>query len=267
MIGFPRQSAVKTGADGLPVVPRALIHYTNGHRDLSRYHQSGREIAQMFDLAVQGTVGQALADFKRVLDFGCGTGRIAQFVKDQVGQLSACDVNARCIDFVQRAFPDVAAHRTAHAPPLPYDTGHFDLVYSFSVFSHLTQTAEDAWLAELARITRPGGVVLLTVHGDWVIEATLPAEMQHHVRTAGFYYRPVHRRVLPWLVFPDGYECSYHTSDYIRAHWPAAGFEVVKIYKGKCPHDYLLPGTAFAPEGAVTWFEPMGQDLVVLRRI
>lgn len=38
----------------------------------------------------------------------------------------------------------------------------FDLIYAYSVFSHLSERATLAWMAEFARITRPGGLVAWT---------------------------------------------------------------------------------------------------------
>ena len=51
-------------------------------------------------------------------------------------------------------------------PPLPFADGAFDLVIVISVFTHLPRDSQDAWLAELERVTGPGTVVIATVHGD-----------------------------------------------------------------------------------------------------
>ena len=52
------------------------------------------------------------------------------------------------------------------APPLPYEAATFDAVISISVFSHLNQASQDAFLEELARITKPGATLMLTIHGE-----------------------------------------------------------------------------------------------------
>ena len=51
-------------------------------------------------------------------------------------------------------------------PPLRFDDETFDLVYSLSIFSHLSADMVDAWLGELTRVTKPAGLVIVTFHGD-----------------------------------------------------------------------------------------------------
>jgi SAM-dependent methyltransferase len=50
-------------------------------------------------------------------------------------------------------------------PPLPYPDERFDLVYALSVFTHLTESQQRSWSAELHRVTRTCGYVLFTTHG------------------------------------------------------------------------------------------------------
>jgi SAM-dependent methyltransferase len=51
-------------------------------------------------------------------------------------------------------------------PPLAFADESFDLVYALSVFTHLTVPLQQAWLRELRRVLRPGGLLLLTTHGN-----------------------------------------------------------------------------------------------------
>lgn len=60
--------------------------------------------------------------------------------------------------------------RTRLEPPLPYGDAQFDLVYALSVFTHMHEENARAWLAELARVVRPGGLALLTY-----LDEALPA--------------------------------------------------------------------------------------------
>ncbi|MGI9074879.1 MAG: class I SAM-dependent methyltransferase [Bryobacteraceae bacterium] len=46
--------------------------------------------------------------------------------------------------------------------PLDFAEASFDLIYGISVFTHIDRASEQYWLAELYRLLRPGGVLLLT---------------------------------------------------------------------------------------------------------
>jgi predicted SAM-dependent methyltransferase len=47
-------------------------------------------------------------------------------------------------------------------PPTLYKSSTFDLIYAYSVFSHLSEKCQKAWLEEFHRILRPEGVLIVT---------------------------------------------------------------------------------------------------------
>jgi SAM-dependent methyltransferase len=49
---------------------------------------------------------------------------------------------------------------------LDYDDATFDLVYATSVFTHLSERLHHTWMAELRRVTREGGILVFTTHGE-----------------------------------------------------------------------------------------------------
>ena len=54
-------------------------------------------------------------------------------------------------------------------PPLPLEDESFDLIWSISVFTHLTDNSLP-WLCELHRLLRPGGLLIATYMGRWTWE-------------------------------------------------------------------------------------------------
>ena len=103
----------------------------------------------------------------RVLDFGCGCGRLLRLLQPYAAstELHGCDIDATAIAWCRENLDWVTTRVSTTAPPLPYDDGVFDLLYSISVFSHLEERNHLAWIAELARVSKPGGLVVLTTHG------------------------------------------------------------------------------------------------------
>jgi ubiquinone/menaquinone biosynthesis C-methylase UbiE len=65
---------------------------------------------------------------------------------------------------VQVAFPLFGANELL--PPSRYRDAQFDFVYLWSVFTHLTEEQQLLWMAEFARVIRPGGYLLISTNGQ-----------------------------------------------------------------------------------------------------
>jgi len=102
-----------------------------------------------------------------VLDWGCGHGRVVRHFGQRpgAGETWAVDIDAENVAWLERNVPSVRAATVPLHPPTGLPDDHFDLVYGISVMTHLTEDVQEAWLRELRRITRPGGLVLLTFAG------------------------------------------------------------------------------------------------------
>jgi SAM-dependent methyltransferase len=125
-----------------------------------------------------------------VLDFSCSSGRVVRPLQAALPAVHwhGCDPNAGAIAWMQENVPDVQTLVSPTSPPLPWGDGSFDVVYAISVWSHFSPASAVVWLAELRRLVRPGGHVLLTAHGlqachwftnnaDVAIEARLEARL------------------------------------------------------------------------------------------
>lgn len=97
-----------------------------------------------------------------VLDFGCGCGRTSRNWQRPV---HGTDIRPELVAWCQEHLPGVYTVNDPE-PPTSYAGSSFDVVYAVSVFTHLTVDRQRQWLAEFARIVRPGGLVLLSTHGD-----------------------------------------------------------------------------------------------------
>jgi hypothetical protein len=83
------------------------------------------------------------------------------------------------------------------------------------------------WLEELKRVTRKGGHLLLTTHGEHLAPKILQWKLKNH----GFHYSV--SKGTEGL--PDFYQTSFHTDQYIRDHW-SRYFEIVKVIKRGIHH-------------------------------
>ncbi len=94
----------------------------------------------------------------RLLDAGCGSGRTLDELARR-GRVSGVDTSPEAVAAARRrGHRDVRVARVEH---LPFPDGTFDLVTCLDVVEH---TPDDrATLAELRRVTRPGGLLVVTV--------------------------------------------------------------------------------------------------------
>jgi SAM-dependent methyltransferase len=162
-----------TGApDRLPLPPPHLVYLVAGHFDLAEYYETGRFHAEFLRRVLDAN-GFDLARFRSLLDFGCGCGRVIrhwQSVAADVG-IHGSDYNRRLAAWCREAFPFAEFAVNGLAPPLRYATGAFEFVYAISVFTHLTESLQHAWIRELERVLAPDGVLLITTKGSSRIDA------------------------------------------------------------------------------------------------
>jgi SAM-dependent methyltransferase len=158
-----------------------------------------------------------LPDSAEVLDFGCGCGRtlIPLFQRLPGLKLHGTDIDAEAIAWCKARLEGLAFSANEPRPPLSYRDGCFDLVYAISVFTHLDEDLQNAWLAELHRVLRPGGHLLATVHGEaaW---GSVPNSLRDSLVEKGFLF--VRTGIMKGLL-PDWYQAAYHSERYIRANW------------------------------------------------
>jgi len=99
-----------------------------------------------------------------VLEFGCGWGRMLRlFTKDiDPQELWGIDCMPTAIDLCQKTSTYSQFQLVDPFPPTNVPSERFDLVYAYSVFSHLSEAAHLQWLEEFRRILKPGGLLIAT---------------------------------------------------------------------------------------------------------
>lgn len=107
-----------------------------------------------------------------ILDFGCGFGRHVRFFLKDVppGGIIGVDVNNKLISICKETIPMGYFSVIEPWPPLDFNSGYFDLVYAYSVFSHLSEKIATAWIKDFSRILKPRGVTIITTHSRRFID-------------------------------------------------------------------------------------------------
>jgi SAM-dependent methyltransferase len=170
-----RRQALAPSGDEVPLPPRDLILLVGGER----YAQVGERFASLFhELA-------GLAPHHRVLDVGCGSGRMAAPLTrylDGSGSYEGFDIVPEAIEWcrenITSRYPrfrfqlaDVANtryHPEGSMRPedygFPYADGEFDFVFLTSVFTHMLPEGVGRYLSEIGRVLKPGGRMFATFY-------------------------------------------------------------------------------------------------------
>ncbi|RPJ62352.1 MAG: class I SAM-dependent methyltransferase [Acidobacteria bacterium] len=221
-----------TPQSSLPCPPLDLVRQI-GSPDAPSYAEQGRKSFSDFDQAI----GRNLDGIKinRLLDWGCGCGRISSYFLDIRPdiEITGCDVASNCVEWCKSHLPGGRFFRSGLFPPLDFPDRHFDVVIASSVMTHLTRNSQLDWLREMRRILSPGGLFLASVLGRYSAarECHAPVSIRQRLR-AHFSRRKaglgstkpgiddrVQNRSLDGIVPAGYYRNVFQTAEYTREVW------------------------------------------------
>jgi SAM-dependent methyltransferase len=210
----------------LPPPPAALAAYVAPRSEgdpVALYLEQGRHFSEVLMSLIPTDVD--LRD-GRVLDFGCGSGRILRhLINAGTGAVfEGADIHRPSVDWLHHHLPPPhTAFLTEPLPPVPRPDGHYRLIYAMSVFTHLTDEWA-AWICELHRLLADGGVLIATVLG---------ASAGRLFGEAAWDDARVGMLVLgPGNPWEAGGPMVLHSEWWVRAHWGRA-FEIVSFDPGE----------------------------------
>ncbi len=224
-----------------------LIFLTQGIHDADAYQHS--IIPGIYNLKrYLGDAGVDPAHIQTILDMGCGTGRLlVGWYLDNTGRdLFGCDINEKLITWARQNLPAaIQLSCNSISGSLSYPAASFDLIQLISVFTHLSISSQQEWVKELQRLVRPGGCVLVTLHGETYVQLFHPEKHKDFLRT-GYLEITTHE---------EGSNSfgTYHTPAFADRLFQ--GFDLLKYYpRGSFARpEVIFPVAAF-------------QDVYVLKR-
>jgi SAM-dependent methyltransferase len=130
--------------------------------DAERY--VGAKAGMLVDLARRriGDPGRLKA-----LDVGCGPGETDAFLEGAFGALHGVDLSAPMVQRAAQRNPWASYSSYGEGEPLPYADGEFDISFAICVLHHVPVEQRAGFAAEMARVTRPGGLVAIYEHNPW----------------------------------------------------------------------------------------------------
>jgi 2-polyprenyl-3-methyl-5-hydroxy-6-metoxy-1,4-benzoquinol methylase len=150
----------------IPIPPKSLLWQVSATADESEFFQSADSMTGSLLEALR-TSKVPLVDDARVLDFGCGVGKvlIGLHLKRPGLRLHGCDVDHDVITWCRANLDFAECYRNSLTPPLHYEAASFDVINAVSVFTHLSLKQQFQWAWELFRVLKPGGALHFTTHG------------------------------------------------------------------------------------------------------
>lgn len=232
-------------ADIAPLPPPGLMYPTTGLTNPVHFAYHGTDFLR----ALSQLSPTPLRDYRAVLDFGAGVGRIARMFQGFRGRYVGVDIDVGNVAWLEANLAHVEAVQTTPRKPLPLADNSFDYVVSISVFSHLTEADQHFYLAELGRVAAPGAILMLSIHGARALERALSEDVIFEMlsiprdrleeiaagfaagRGYGFIRQDGHLTSATYE-----YGITFISPDYIKSEW-GRYFEVLTIGVGAL-HDF-----------------------------
>lgn len=140
---------------------------TKGKGGSDQYLQSGKKDAEFFK-GVIARLRPSLLKGKRILDYGCGHGRVTRFFPTlfSPSKLVAADVWDSGVKFCSEELGTIPFLISKNNPISKFDD-QFDIIICISVFTHLPPKSFEVNMSGLASVLAKDGLLLFTTHGDW----------------------------------------------------------------------------------------------------
>ena len=240
---FTAETTVVKPTGALP--PEWLRTRVAGTPNADWFDSSGRQSVDDYRLALS-RIGRRIEDFDRVLDFGCGCGRVLRWLGDlpPTTSVHGCDIDPEAVEWLRSDLPHFAVLRNEPLPSLEYRSASFDLVLCHSVFTHLDEAYQDAWLQELCRVTVDDAILLISFMGDHAFakrvheEASLaatPELLRAERNREGLLFLPGDD-----VGLPDFYQTTYHANWYVFEHWSRYFNVLAHVERGALNYQDLL---------------------------
>ena len=179
----------------------------------------------------------------RLLDVGCASGYFTVHFARRAGQTWAVDVDQADLAAARRAYPGIG-FQAASADALPFPPAGFDAVTMLDVLEHVPN--EQAALAEVARVMRSGGVLILSVPHQGLFTFADPDNLEY--RFPGLY-----RRLTGRAAPPDAPEHRHYSLAQLTRLLAGAGFRVERVHRSSL---FLYPLVLWMDAAAVRLWGP-----------
>jgi 2-polyprenyl-3-methyl-5-hydroxy-6-metoxy-1,4-benzoquinol methylase len=161
---------------------RTRVH---GNDSLSAFKLEGYSAYKKVFRAMAREIDISSCEKIRVLDWGCGCGRVARYFDSSKMEIWGADVDQGNL-YWSETHLGIKTKLLNSLPPCSLPKNYFDCIFGISVMSHLDSSLQKDWLEELALCLKPDGVMLLSIHGISAALRGLPENLFRDFLSGGF---------------------------------------------------------------------------------
>ena len=165
---------------------------------------------------------------ERVLDIGCGNGRLLQVFRDIDVDYTGVDSSEKLIEEAKMHYPNARFH-VYDALRLPLQTNYFDKAYAIAILHHIpSHEMRLRFLREAKRVLRQDGLLILTVWDLWTWKGVGRMLKTFLFKTAGCTHLDFKDVTIPWGKTCDRYIHAF-TKGELKKLVKEAGFKVKEV--------------------------------------
>lgn len=203
---------------------------------------------------------------RRVLDLGCGAGRLTTYLRPLVKEYVGLDVSTHMVGYCRKAFPGLEFHQGDMRDLTLFESQTFDTVFAVAnLFDAVSHKERLQVLSEVRRVLVPGGLLIFSTHNRNYEHAGAGPTLSYHrnpITQAHAFLEYLqasanHRRIKPFHKHEADYALLNDSgNNYVTLHYyvtrevqarqlVGAGFELVE-----CLGDFgetIRPGESAAP--------------------
>jgi len=246
-VHVPR-SLVNPGLLGGPLPDAANMQRVSGAVvSTGSYLVGGATVFCQIDAIARHYAGRSVREMATVVDWGVGCARVARHFREGAPggagpRVIGLDIDEVNIGWCRQHLAGMGEFELLSLEGFALPPSSVDLLYGISVMTHLSEHHQHRWLEEIRRVLRPGGLAILTVHGEGVNYGGTESILLPFVEAFGFFDGIADTAI--GAERSDYYRATYHARRYIRANW-SRYFDILDIF---------VMANAFS------------QDIVVLRK-
>jgi SAM-dependent methyltransferase len=211
------------GIDGRVHVDDAML-YDESEAAIHLYLRAARSAVEVMERAL-AEAGRSFEDVRSCLDFGCGHGRVLRLLVQRIPprRITACDIHPGAVRFCQAEFGVLPL--VSHASIERTRLRTYDLIWVGSVLTHVQAVAGEKLLRALGAALRPGGLIVFSLHGQFVLDnlshfydrtfADEAEAIRQEVRERGVSFRPYGDTFGPYG--PEAYGMTFHSEAWLTA--------------------------------------------------